>query len=231
MKILDHIPVRLDFEEILKRLHVDKNSDDSDAVQKLIESIQHVINPKAVYEASYVEHKDENTLNISGIRFTSSILKANLDGIERVFPYIATCGKELDEIEIPPDDFLKQFWLDTIKEMALRDSIKHLRDHLKKEYALGQISSMNPGSLEDWPITQQVQLFSIFGNPEDLIGVRLTDSFLMVPTKSVSGIHFPTEVKFESCQLCPRKECPSRKAPYDKELAKNYEKPNVCKLL
>ena len=57
---------------------------------------------------------------------------------------------------------------------------------------------------------------------EKLIGVRLTDSFLMVPMKSISGILFPTEVRFESCQLCPRKDCPGRRAPYDQALWSKY---------
>jgi hypothetical protein len=81
---------------------------------------------------------------------------------------------------------------------------------------------MSPGSLADWPITQQEELFSIFGNVEDLIGVKLTESFLMVPLKSVSGIYFPTEIEFVSCQLCPREVCSGRRAPYDPDLAKKY---------
>ena len=77
---------------------------------------------------------------------------------------------------------------------------------------------MAPGSLADWPITQQQQLFSLFGDVEAKIGVRLTDSFLMLPMKSVSGVYFPTETSFESCRLCPRKVCPGRRAPYDPKL-------------
>ena len=50
------------------------------------------------------------------------------------------------------------------------------------------------------------------------LGVRLTDSLLMIPSKSVSGIRFPTEQTFASCQLCPRAGCPSRQAPYDATL-------------
>ncbi len=137
MKILEHIPVQLDLEQVLKRLHVNKESDDSKNVRRLLESVRLVINPKAVYEVSYVDHKNGNTLNISGVKFTSPILKANLGRIERVFPYVVTCGKELDDIQVPSDDFMKEFWLDTIKEMALRDSIKYLRDHLKKRICSG----------------------------------------------------------------------------------------------
>ena len=52
------------------------------------------------------------------------------------------------------------------------------------------------------------------------IGVRLTDSFVMLPMKSVSGVYFPTEHTFASCQLCPRDDCPGRSAPYDPKLWK-----------
>ncbi len=40
----------------------------------------------------------------------------------------------------------------------------------------------------------------------------------MLPTKSVSGILFPTEHDFASCQLCQRGDCPNRRARYDPEL-------------
>ena len=36
------------------------------------------------------------------------------------------------------------------------------------------------------------------------IGVTLTDTFLMLPNKTVSGIFYPTEVDFVTCQLCHR---------------------------
>ena len=86
------------------------------------------------------------------------------------------------------------------------------------------MSRMAPGSgaADVWPITQQKELFSIFGNVEDLIGVKLTDKYLMIPIKSVSGIFFQTETTFVTCQLCPREACIRRRAPYDPELVKKY---------
>jgi hypothetical protein len=77
---------------------------------------------------------------------------------------------------------------------------------------------MAPGSLTDWPLREQRPLFALLGDTEALVGVRLTDSCLMLPNKSVSGIRFPTEKHFESCQLCPRPDCPGRRAPYDADL-------------
>ena len=84
---------------------------------------------------------------------------------------------------------------------------------------------MSPGAgdADTWAIEQQRDLFSLFGNVFELIGVELTDSFLMIPNKSVSGILFPTEIDFRSCQVCHRKNCPSRSAPFDRRLWETYQ--------
>ena len=223
MEVLDSIPFRLDVETVLKQLHQDKGNKYIGAiVQELIEIVYPIAKPKAVYKVSYVENRNGDSLYIDGVRFTSRVLRVNLDKVERVFPYVATCGRELDEIAVPSDDYMKYYCLDVIKEMTLRSAISYLTDYLTRNYALGQVSKMHPGSLEDWPITQQKELFSIFGNVEDLVGVKLTESFLMIPVKSVSGICFPTEIRFESCQLCPREVCSERRAPYDPDLVKKY---------
>jgi hypothetical protein len=81
---------------------------------------------------------------------------------------------------------------------------------------------MSPGSLQDWPLEAQSQLFQLLPDVEAAIGVRLTESLLMIPTKSVSGIYFQTEVSFVNCQLCQRGKCPGRKARYDEDLARDY---------
>jgi predicted transcriptional regulator len=81
---------------------------------------------------------------------------------------------------------------------------------------------MSPGSLKDWPIEEQRALFAILGDVEGSIGVRLSESLVMIPSKSLSGIYFPTEVPFYSCQLCPRERCPSRRATYDESAARDY---------
>lgn len=226
MEVFNDIVVQLDMDTLLARLRIDKESEDAKDVQHLIETVAPVVKPKAIYEVSYIQYRGCDTVAIGGVTFTSRVLRVNLDKIERVFPYIVTCGRELEKIVAATDDFMKRFWLDTIKDMALDSSKKYLTNYLKRKYALGQMSTMSPGagSQDLWPIEQQKQLFSIFGNVEDLIGVTLTDSFLMIPNKSVSGIYFPTEIKFESCRVCPRKECPARRAPYDKNLWESYYK-------
>jgi hypothetical protein len=150
----------------------------------------------------------------------SKVLRANLDEVERVFPYVATCGQELDAISIESDDIFGQFCRDTLKEMALRAAMAHLVTHLKGAYSLETLVSMNPGSgdINVWPIEQQRELFAFLGDAPESIGVVLTDSCLMVPNKSVSGLFYPSEDGFQSCQLCHRERCPGRRAPFDPHL-------------
>lgn len=220
MEILDTIRIKFTLEGILKKLRLDKRF--STEIRDVLEKANEVARPKALYTISYVENRGYNTVDINGIMFTSRVLRINLDTVERVFPYIITCGKELDSI-VFNDDYLKNYCMDTIKHIALKASRIYLKKYLKEQYQIKKLSSMNPGSgnIDLWPIEQQKNLFSIFGNPEDLIGVTLTKDYLMIPTKSISGI-FLADIKFENCQLCERINCPSRRAEYDEELMKKY---------
>lgn len=228
MEVLNSIPINLDLEAVLKQMRV-RNKSESIVknVQEMIEIARPIAKPKAIYDVCYVDNKNGDSLEIGGVRFTSRVLRVNLDKVERVFPYVVTCGREVDEIDIPSTDFIKGYYLDQIKETVLVLAREYLEDYLKRNYALGQVSRMAPGagSVEDWPMTQQEGLFSVFGGRqkvENLIGVKLTDRFLMIPIKSVSGIFFPTQIRFETCQLCPREGCFGRRAPYDPELVKKY---------
>ena len=78
------------------------------------------------------------------------------------------------------------------------------------------------GDASVWPIEQQQGLFSLLGDVEERVGVKLTDSFLMVPNKTTSGILFPTETDFRSCEVCHREDCPSRHAAFNKSFGKRF---------
>lgn len=191
-------------------------------VRELLEQVLPVAHPKAVYIASWVDNKDSFSVDIEGARFTSRVLSKNLTMFKRVFPYVATCGCELEEIRISSQDMLKTYCLDVIKMLALGTAIARLSETVTKKYTLGQTSHMNPGSLADWPLPEQQKLFPLFGDVEKLIGVRLSTSSMMYPLKSSSGIFFTSDTRFESCQLCPRENCPGRRATYSTEMLEKY---------
>jgi hypothetical protein len=220
MQVLSEIPFQLDLDSLRAELHVLPESDDAAALEKLADRCLAEGRPKAIYRESFVDARTPDSITIDGIVFRSRVLRMNMEKAERVFPFIVTCGTEFDRIDVPADDLLGLFWLDAVKARALHCARKHLNDHLDRRYALGKTSSMNPGSGDAtvWPIEQQKELFSLLGSVKERIGVVLTDSFLMIPNKTVSGIRFPTELDFRSCQLCHREKCASRSAPFDKAL-------------
>jgi len=218
MEKLEAIPLEIDVEDVKKRLR----SGDWEHVQTLLGFAKPLISFGAVYGVCYVEEKLENAVVIDGVRFGSRVLRKNLENVGRVFPYVVTIGKELDRKADACSDFLERYYLDAIGNVAIGKARKYLEDHLRSRFALTGLSFMSPGSLGDWPIEEQRPLFSILKGAETSIGVELTESFLMIPRKSISGIYFPTEVTFYNCQLCPRPKCEGRKARYNEGMAKEY---------
>ena len=221
MPILTKTNVNISLDEVRKRLHMKKDRDLGE-LKPLIDVARALIEPRALYDVRYIEQKLEDGVIANGRRLQSRVLRKNLDQVERIFPFVITLGPKLGEKQAAGSDLLENFYLDTIGNIALNSACKQLERHLKSQFALEKISSMAPGSLADWPIEQQVPLFKLLGDVETSIGVTLTDSLLMLPAKSISGIYFPTEASFFSCQLCPRQRCESRKAKYDAKLAEEY---------
>ncbi len=222
--LLDDIPAEIDFDRLLKRIRVDAASSQADEIRRLAAQARGIARPKALSGVAYIDSMAGDDVVIDGVTFTSRVLRVNLEDAHRVFPFIATCGVELEEWAGTLDGMLERFWADAIREAVLGTALNALSDHVEKEIRPGPTSVMSPGSLEDWPIQQQTQLFELLGDPRRDIGVRLTDSFLMVPIKSISGIRYPTETSFQSCQLCPREKCIGRRAPYEPELwQKRYQ--------
>ena len=218
LTIIDTIPFQPDRAALLRRLRVKEDSPYVGDVQRLADEAQKIARPKALYKVAFIDARDDDAVVIDGVNFTSRVLSVNLEPVYRVFPYVATCGVELDDWAHAQEDMLYQYWADLIKEMALREAVKTLNAHMTEQYGLGKMSAMAPGSLADWPLPQQRPLFTILGDVKGAIGVELSDSFLMSPNKTVSGLRFATADDFASCQLCPREKCPGRRAPYDDTL-------------
>lgn len=217
---LRDIPFSLDTDRLLHEQRIQPGTANAALFSELVARVQEAGRPKAIYDVAFIEEKAEDSVVVDGVRFTSRALRRNLDPVERVFPFIATCGAEADAVRVPDDDLVQAFWLWTLKGVVLEAAIEHLAEHIRSRYRLTHTAVMEPGSGDAtvWPLEQQVGLFSLFGDVEASIGVRLTESLLMIPTMSVSGFHFPTEAEFASCQLCHREACPSRKAPFSDEV-------------
>lgn len=221
MPILDDIQIAINVDLVGKRLHL-KRDRDLKTVQDLVRIAQPLVEPKVLYKVSYIEEKTADGVVVEGLPLISTVLRQNLDAVERVFPFVITIGNKFSETLDAYDDLLEKFYLDTIGNVALNQTRLAFKDHLKQKYAIEKTAFMEPGSLANWPIDQQKPLFKLLGDVQASIGVRLTESLLMLPAKSISGIYFPTQTSFFSCQLCPRERCESRRAKYDPKRAKEF---------
>jgi hypothetical protein len=218
------IPARLDIEMAVRQLPFGRSHSRrlEGMARELAGAALAVTRPKAIYQISHARVIDNTTVAIDDVFFTSKILSRLLCDQDEVIPFIATIGKELDDMPVPQRDMLRQFALDAIKTVILVETVDYLTEYVKEKHAIPQVALMNPGELTDWPISQQKPLFELFGGAEKQIGVSLTAGGAMKPIKSRSGIIFPNETGFLSCQLCTELKCPGRRAEYDPEMVKEY---------
>ncbi len=217
--VLKDLPVSLPLQEFAARLRFRDGSPQIAELGQMVSEAEAIAKPKALCGVAYIEERDDERVVVDGVRFSSHVLAVNLAPVNRVFPYVATCGTELDEWAAGFDDMVERYWSEAIREAAMRIAFTAVERYLESAYGVSGTSRMNPGSLADWPIQEQVGLFQLLGDTESQVGVRLTESCLMLPTKSVSGIRFTASSTWENCMLCPRAACPNRRANYDLALS------------
>jgi hypothetical protein len=209
--VLNNIPFEISDSQFISALKLIEGSAEANEAIQLFKEACVIAKPKAVYIESFIDSRTEDTVKIDGISFRSCLLSTNTESVHRLFPYIATCGTEIEQWASNITDPLNAYYADMIMQLALKSAVDELVKHLTDKRLHGKLSCMNPGSLEDWPISEQKKLFSLF---TDTAGVKLTDSFLMIPVKSSSGIYFNSDKKFVNCELCSRENCPSRRTAF-----------------
>ncbi len=222
-----HAPAVLD--EKTKSALLDKwgtgDEDGDGEILALIEKCESVASPKGFLrpaEVTFLSAKEKRAV-IGGVSFYGSLLPDKLHSVYEsesptVYPFTVTCGMELHQLsQTEPDLFLRGI-IDDVSVAYMRLAGATMREYVQENYFKGRhFSTLNPGSLKQWNLKNQVPLLELLGGGRKT-GVRLTDSCLMVPFKSGSGIYFETEHSFESCMFCGKLDCPNRRAPFDKTL-------------
>lgn len=222
MPIINPIPVEISPDEAVRVLRLDRRAGGEEQARKLWIEAAALFRTRAFFRETFIESRTADTVTIEGRVFRSRVLRVNTDRAFKVFAYVLTIGADLEARAARSGDLLHRYYLETLADSALAAAVEEIREHIGRETGLDRLSGMSPGSLEDWPITEQIPLFDLLGDVESEIGVRLTDSLLMIPRKSVSGVFFPSKETFLSCRLCSRQPCPGRKATFDPELRERY---------
>ncbi|WP_294507887.1 hypothetical protein [uncultured Victivallis sp.] len=215
--VLDAIPFQFDSGELSAKLHLtEDDAEISRAWKNLIDNVTALARPKALFRECSVDAVTEDTVVAEGVPLKSRVMVRQLGERRRLFVYCATCGTETAVLEESLDP-LERFWLEELRLALLRRALAYLRGEISRRYRIPKLAGMAPGSgdADVWPLEEQIPLFErlLEGRVTESIGVELTDSLLMVPCKSSSGVLFAAEHDFTTCQLCHRKNCPDRRSP------------------
>lgn len=195
-------------------------STDAPAVIRAWESAVRLARPKAVVMQAEVQHDgDGRVCSVGGQEMRSVLLDKNLAGLHRVFVYVATCGTELAQVDDGGDPEVRSA-LFGLRMLALRTAIQFAFDTTQRHYELAKYAAMNPGSLPEWPISEQPKLFAMLDGAAEQIGVHLGENLFMAPMESSSGFLFETAHDYKNCMVCTRLDCVGRQAPFDASLAK-----------
>lgn len=223
--------VRFDpsIDDIADRIHLEAYPELEPEVGKLVEAARAAARPRAVYRICEAAVVTDRCASICGVRFENDAVARMVAAaaqaaapaggagapaggaaarVTKVVIYLATCGPELDALDLSDFDPIAAYWLLVLKEMALSAASTELRARITGALAADSIRVLHPGAdgHHVWAISDQRKVFSLLadvpiedvvaeGSPcvglPPVIGVRLSGSCIMSPDKSVSGLATP----------------------------------------
>jgi len=217
LKAFSNMMLEYDVEELVRFCHIDCMRDKAREVEAVIDESYRLIDPKAVYKTVKIsEVKGGRLVLEGGSVFESKLLAEKFKCTPEIAVYVLTIGPALERrvSELASRELFKSFIMDCVGTYALRQVFDIVRKDFQPD-GEGQLSKFSPGSTAYWDLRQQRVLFDVLGaeEVENVTGVRLNESYIMIPRKSVSGVMGNTEEQFQECQICKRR-CEYRRAPF-----------------
>ncbi|MFY9152394.1 MAG: vitamin B12 dependent-methionine synthase activation domain-containing protein [Prolixibacteraceae bacterium] len=159
-------------------------------------------------------HEENNRINIAGIDFfVGKTLVKELRHSESILFFVCTAGEKISTYSSglsKREDPLLGYFYDVLGSLTVEAAMDKIHHEIKIQAAKNSKEITNrysPGYCQ-WNVADQHKLFSFFNGNSS--GISLTESALMLPAKSVSGIiGIGRDVKFRAytCDLCNLKAC------------------------
>ncbi|MEN1759587.1 hypothetical protein [Anoxynatronum sibiricum] len=213
--ILASIPFTLSRSELATRLAIPEESPRWRRVSALARQAESVGNLGGAYLPVTIDDTGDGFVTAAGIRIDSRILQEQTAQPQLIFPFLATCGRSLEDWAQSFTGITDRYVAELMTEIACQQALEKLLEEVDTRYCLTNASMVNPGSLEDWPLAGQTQIFELLHQAAFEVGVTLSRDLLMSPLKSMSGIRFSGKTLHRNCSHCPRKECIGRHDPYE----------------
>jgi len=187
-------------------------------VNEYIENVHQFLAPSFSYVVRDIILVTGNSVIIEyGVIFESEVIARLLEKADKVAVFVLTIGKYLEDTaaQLAQDGLvLQSAVLDAIGSDAaerLADSVESQISEVAHNQGFTISRRFSPGYC-DWNVTQQKMVFQAMR--EDYAGVSLTDSCLMIPRKSVSGIIGIGSIeveKYNPCSTCDKHDCIGRR--------------------
>lgn len=211
------------YREIYRYLGYGKNTPDN-STQKLIEGcvaeLKEVANPKSIWQIFNLEIiPHDNILQFVDMTVSSRNLTKNLTGCHQVILFAATLGSQVDVL-------LKRYSLLQVSKAVVMQAAAAamiegycdtLNGELKDEFKARGLylrPRFSPG-YGDFSLEHQSEILAILDAPKK-IGLTLTDSYIMTPSKSVTAIIGVSETNTtchaSGCEVCEKTDCAYRRS-------------------
>jgi len=187
-----------------------------ETIDGVIHRVPELCTIQAGFRLVNVNHSTEGkrSIQVGEIQFqTQHIVTSQLKKADQIVLFLCSLGSGMELWSkqcMGEGDPASGFFIDTVASILVETAADLLHDHITNYLNTQDLHVTNrysPGYC-DWSVEEQKKLFSFF--PKGFCGVSLTDSALMIPIKSISGIMGAgRNVEFQSyvCDTCGRKDC------------------------
>lgn len=182
--------------------------------ESIVEEIARVCRPQYGYAIYANEGIGKTSICLGGRGLeTGAIIARYLNEAEQYAVFVATAGVAFEAMQRrlhAGGDIVRQFFADMIGSQIAEAAGRVLAGELAAEQAARGFrisNSYSPGYC-GWHVSDQQTLFSLL--PDAPCGIALSESSLMTPIKSISGviaIGSRVEKKPYGCAICGKKEC------------------------
>jgi hypothetical protein len=166
-------------------------------------------------EIEFIE--SDKSVTVNNVNFEiHKILFGQLKKAGAIAFFLCTAGPEIgvrSRKSLAEGDPLKGYIYDMLGSIAVDAAADLMQAELEKTIVASgkKITNRYSPGYCGWHVSEQHKLFRLF--PENYCGIRLTDSALMHPIKSISGIiGIGRNVRYiqNTCSLCEMKQCSYR---------------------
>lgn len=203
--------------EAKRYLGYGKNAVDEKTLTMISDSfleLESVASTKFIYRIFSIEHKDEYNFSIGEVHIKSKNLGNNLKGCEQIVLFGATLGTGLDLLmnRYAITDMAKAVVLQACAAAMLEEYCDECQDLIAEELEAEHLylrPRFSPG-YGDFDITYQKPLMTMLDCAKR-IGLTMTESYMMSPTKSVTAVIGISKTKEpchkQGCEACSKSDC------------------------